>query len=308
MLEISTSVWIGFSVLIAVAMAVDLGLFQGTQALSTRQAGIRTAMWIALALGFGVWIHVTQGSEAALLYVTGYLIEYSLSIDNIFVFIMIFSYFGVPKPSQKRVLFWGILGAITMRALMIFTGVALIERYHWIIYLFGAFLIFTAFKMLFSDDEEVDPGKNPVVRWARKVLPVTESYEGSRFLVVRDGKHFVTPLFIVLLLVESSDVMFAVDSIPAIMAITHDPFIILTSNVFAISGLRSLYFLVMGIIDRFRYLKPAIAVILGFVGLKMLMTDIVQIPTVFSLGFIVIVLFGAGVLSALAARADAKRS
>ncbi len=235
---------------------------------------------------FNVWIWQARGGQAGLEFFTGYLIEKSLSIDNIFVIALIFTYFRVPDKYQHRVLFWGILGALVMRAIFIFAGAALIERFHWIIYVFGAFLIFTGFKMAFFGNEEIHPEKNPLLRLARRLMPVTTDYREDKFFVREGGRRFATPLFMVLLMVESTDLIFAVDSIPAIFAVTRDPFLVYTSNIFAILGLRSLYFVLAGVMGKFSYLKLGLAVVLVFVGIKMTLVDLWKIPTPISLGVI----------------------
>jgi tellurite resistance protein TerC len=274
-----------------------------------------SVVWIGLALVFNLIIYLywdvmmpvsdfANNSEAALAFLTGYLIEKSLSVDNIFVFVLVFSSFAVPAIYQHRVLFWGVLGALIMRGIMIAAGAALIKEFHWIIWIFGAFLIYTGIKMVKSDDHAIDPADHTVVKWLRKIMPKTETYEGQRFIVVKNGVRMATPLLAVLLVVEFTDLIFAVDSIPAIFAITDNAFIVYTSNVFAILGLRSLYFVLAGAMGKFRYLKPALAFILTFVGIKMLFPDATQyligesikIPVGVSLG----VVLGALVVAILA--------
>ena len=270
-------------------LALDLGVFnRKAHAVTLREAGAWTALWVTLALLFNVGLYVVAGPQAGLEFLTGYLIEYSLSVDNIFVFVLIFSAFKVPAKYQHRVLFWGILGALIMRGAMIALGVVLISRFHWIIYGFGAFLVFAGIRMFFSDEEDtVDLENNTVLRLVKRLVPVTDGYREQKFVVREAGHRMVTPLFLVLVLIEVTDVIFAVDSIPAIFAITQDPFIVYTSNIFAILGLRSLYFLLAGIIDRFIYLRYGLAVVLTFVGVKMLLVDVFHIPTIVSLGVIV---------------------
>jgi tellurite resistance protein TerC len=305
--------WIGFIAVVIALLALDLGVFhRKAHAVSTKEAASWTVVWITLALLFnGViylfWHAMMPGStatngQAALEFLTGYLIEYSLSVDNIFVFVLIFSYFRVPAAYQHRVLFWGIMGALVMRAILILVGAALIEQFHWIIYLFGAFLIFTGIRMAFHKDEEIHPDDNPLIKLVRRVIPVTGSYEGQHFFVRHAGKLMATPLFLVLLLAESTDLIFALDSIPAIFAVTLDPFIVFTSNVCAILGLRSLYFLLAGAVDKFHYLKLGLATILTFVGFKMVLADIFHIPIFVSLLVIVSVLAIAIVVSLLRTR------
>jgi tellurite resistance protein TerC len=293
--------WIGFNVFVLAMLALDLGVFhRKAHAVSLKESLAWTALWVALALVFnaGVWHYA--GSQKALEFFTGYLIEKSLSVDNIFVFALLFSYFAVPLKYQHKVLFWGILGALMMRAVMIGAGVALITRFSWIIYIFGAFLILTGIKMIVKREEEIHPERNPVVRWFKRLMPVTSDYREDRFFVRENGIRMATPLFVVLLLVEISDVIFAVDSIPAIFAVTTDPFIVYTSNVFAILGLRSLYFALAGVMDKFHYLKIGLGVVLTFVGVKMLLAHTAwKIDTLVSLGVIVFTLAASVVMSLL---------
>ena len=277
-------VWIGFLAFVLLMLALDLGVFhRKSHEVKIKEALIWSAVWISIALLFNYGIYVYMGEVKAMEFLTGYIIEKSLSIDNLFVFIMIFSYFNVDKKYQHKVLFWGIIGALIMRSIFIFAGVALINKFHWIIYIFGAFLIFTGVKMLFQKDEKMDPNKNPLVRLFKRFYPVTDTMHGDRFFVKINAKTFATPLFVVLLLVEFTDLIFAVDSIPAIMAITSDPFIIFTSNVFAILGLRALYFALAGITQYFHYIKYGLSAILVFVGLKMVLVDFYKIPILVSL-------------------------
>jgi tellurite resistance protein TerC len=305
--------WIGFNVFVLGMLALDLGVFHRTShVVSVKEASIWTGVWVSLALIFNTGIYFYwntlmpgssySNSEAALAFFTGYLIEKSLSIDNVFVIALIFGYFAVPAAYQHRVLFWGILGALVMRATMILAGAALLKEYHWIIYIFGAFLIFTGIKMATHKDEDLHPEDNPVIKLVRKLIPVTKNYDEDRFFVRHAGKLMATPLFLVLIMVETTDLVFAVDSIPAIFAVTQEPFLVYTSNVFAILGLRSLYFVLAGVIDKFHYLKLGLAVILTFVGTKMTLVDIYKIPTPVSLGVIAAVLAIAVVASLLRAR------
>jgi tellurite resistance protein TerC len=277
-------VLVGFHVFIVVMLALDLGVFQRkAHAVGMKEAAIWSAVWVALALLFalGIWQFWDrwhpgsqgQGSVKAIEFVTGYLIEKSLSVDNLFVFLVIFRYFAVPPHLQHRVLYWGILGALFMRAAMILAGAALLNAFHWMIYVFGAFLLYTAYKMLHSVEEDIDPGKNPLLRLARRFWPVVHDYDSPTFWVKREGRWHATPLPLVLLVVESTDVVFAVDSIPAIFAITKDTFIVYTSNIFAILGLRALFFLLAGFLGMFRYLSTGLALVLGFVGLKMILEE-----------------------------------
>lgn len=310
----SISIWLAFLVFVFSMVALDLGVFHRKPAAPTvRDALTWTVVWVSMALLFnGVvyllyennydWAslateHLT-GKEAASQYLMGYLLEKSLSVDNIFVIAMIFSYFRVPLELQHRVLFWGILGAVVLRGVMIRLGVALINSFDWVIYIFGAFLIYTAAKMMLIRHETIDPGDNALVKLAHRWLPVTDRYYGQHFFVRVDGALMVTPLFLALLLVESSDVMFAVDSIPAIFAVTRDPFIVFTSNIFAILGLRSLYFVLAGYMAKFRYLKNALVFILAYVGIKMILSNHYHIPDGASMGIIVGILL-VGVLASI---------
>ncbi|MBC8077156.1 MAG: TerC family protein [Chloroflexales bacterium] len=276
--------WVGFNLFVLGMLALDLGVFhRKAHVVSIKEGVTWSAVWIGLALTFNAliflfWNQVRPGSgytngEAGLAFLTGYLIEKSLSVDNIFVFVLIFTYFAVPAQYQHRVLFWGIIGALLMRGVMIGLGAALIKEFHWIIYIFGAFLVFTGIRMAFHKNEEVHPEKNPLVRLLKRFVPVTSGYEGDKFFVRKAGVLMATPLFVVLLMVETTDLIFAVDSIPAIFAVTQDPFLVYTSNVFAILGLRSLYFVLAGVINKFHYLKLGLSVVLTFVGVKMLLID-----------------------------------
>lgn len=309
--------WVGFNLFVLAMLALDLGVFhRKAHSISVREAGTWSVVWISLALLFNLgiylyWHVIVPGSaysnqEAALAFLTGYLIEKSLSVDNIFVIALIFSYFAVPAIYQHRVLFWGILGALVMRAVLIGAGAALLKEFHWIIYIFGAFLIFTGIRMALHRDEEIHVGDNPVVRLVRRFMPVADQYHGSSFFVRHAGKLMATPLFLVLLVVESTDLVFAVDSIPAIFAVTTDPFLVYTSNIFAILGLRSLYFLLAGIIDQFHYLKLGLAVVLTYVGVKMVIVDFYHIPTPVSLGVVAGVLTIAIVASLIRSRRQSK--
>jgi tellurite resistance protein TerC len=279
-----TFFWIGFNAMLVIMLALDLGVFhRKLHKVPIKEAFIWSAVWITLAMIFNVLIYFNLGKTKALEFLTGYVIEYSLSVDNIFVFILIFSYFSVNEKYQHKVLFWGIIGALIMRAIFIFTGIALINRFHWIIYIFGGFLIITGIRMLFQGDTKVEPEKNPVVGFFRKFLPVTDTNHEYKFFVKKNYRLFATPLFLVLLIIESSDLIFAVDSIPAILAITRDSFIVYTSNIFAILGLRSLYFAISGMMEYFRFLKIGLAFVLSFVGLKMCISSFIEIPIFYSL-------------------------
>ena len=288
-----------FNLFILALLALDLGLFNRRPHVpSFRESALWYAAWLALALLFNVGIFFWRGPEPALQFLTGYILELSLSMDNVFVFALIFGYMAVPLSCQRRVLFWGILGALVMRALFIGAGVALVARFEWIFYVFGAFLVFTGLKLLGERERELHPERNPVVRLARRLFPVTATYEGASFFVRRSGSLLVTPLLLVLIMVETTDVLFAVDSIPAVFAITQDPFIVYTSNIFAIVGLRTLYFLLAGAITKFRYLHPALAVILVLIGLKMLLAHFYKLPTWLSLAAICLI-FGIAILLSL---------
>jgi tellurite resistance protein TerC len=289
---ISIFFWIGFHVFIFIMLALDLGIFhKKTHKVPVKEAIIWSIVWISLALLFNLFVFFEFGKTKALEFLTGYVIEYSLSVDNIFVFILIFSYFAVKDQYQHKILFWGIIGALIMRGLFIFAGVALINRFHWIVLIFGGFLVFTGVRMLFQKETAVDPEKNTIVKFFRKFFPVTHSGNGDKLFIKENGKLFATPLFLVLLIIESSDLIFAVDSIPAILAISHDTFIVYTSNIFAILGLRSLYFAIAGIMGYFRYLKIGLAFVLSFVGLKMFGSFFnFNIPIVLSLVIIISIL------------------
>jgi tellurite resistance protein TerC len=279
--------WVVFNIFVLGVLAVDLGVFhRKAHAVTVREATIWCFVWVTLGLLFNTGVYVWLGSEKALEFFTGYLIEYSLSVDNIFVFIVIFSYFAVSSTHQYRVLFWGILGALIMRGAFIVTGALLLENFHWLIYLFGAFLVITGGKMLIEQETAVRPEHNPVIKLLAQLMPVSSQYKGQSFFVKQGTKWAATPLFVVLLVVESTDLIFAVDSVPAIFAVSRDPFVVYTSNVFAILGLRSLYFLLAGVMDLFVYLRYGLGVVLGFVGVKMLLVDIYKIPIGASLSVI----------------------
>jgi len=308
--------WTAFNFFVLLMLALDLGVFhRKAHAVSAKEAITWTAVWIGLALTFNAgiyffWNRIIPNSsysntEAALAFFTGYLIEKSLSVDNIFVFILIFSFFAVPAAYQHRVLFWGILGALVMRGTLILVGVALLEQFHWVIYLFGAFLIFTGIRMAFHRDEEIHPEKNPVVRFFRKLVPVTENFERDKFFIRRAATWMATPLFLVLLIIESTDLVFAVDSIPAIFAVTRDPFIVYTSNVFAILGLRALYFLLADVMGKFEYLKLGLSAVLTFVGVKMVIADLYKIPVGLSLVVVAGILAASIIISLRKARRQA---
>ena len=306
-MEVNPVFWVIFSLIIIVMLALDLVIFnKKSHEIKLKEALLWVVVWISLAMIFNLIVLSQFGKTKALEFLTAYVIEYSLSIDNIFVFIMVFSFFSVRKEYQHKVLFWGILGAVIMRAVFIFAGVALINRFHWIVIIFGAFLVFTGLKMLLQKEEaKVDPEKNSLVRLFRKFLPVTDQLHGDSFFVRKDGKNYATPLFIVLLIIESTDLIFAVDSIPAVLAISKDTFIVFTSNIFAILGLRSLYFAVSGIMGLFRYLKVGLAFVLTFVGLKMLAAYFhFEIPVTLSLSIIVLILLLSIIASVIIKRGD----
>ena len=280
-----TALWIAFNVGVLAVLAIDLGIFhRKAHTVTVKEAAAWSSVWITLSLGFAGVIWRLMGSQPALEFVTGYLIEYSLSIDNIFVIVLIFSYFRIPDKYQHRVLFWGIIGALVMRGSMIAAGAFLIERFHWIIYVFGAFLVVTGIRMAMQDESDIEPEANPILKLVRRILPVTHDYRGQNFFVKeapargQSSVLMATPLFVVLVLVETTDLIFAVDSIPAIFAVTRDPFLVYTSNVCAILGLRSLYFLLAGVIHRFHFLKLGLAAVLTFVGIKMLLGSFYVIP------------------------------
>ena len=282
-----TLMWIAFNILIVIMLVIDLGLNRKTHEVSHREALTWTGVWISLAMLFNVGIYYYMGKTKALEFFTGYVIEKSLSVDNLFVFIMIFSYFNVSKKHQPMILKWGIIGALVMRAIFIFVGIELLEAFHWMIYIFGGILIFTGIKMAFGGEDTVEPEKNLIVRLVRRFVPITKRNSGDKFFINRLGKRAATPLFLTLVMVESSDVIFALDSIPAVFAVTRDPFIVYTSNVFAIMGLRALYFLLANVMGMFAYLKMGISFILAFVGIKMLLAETrFEIPVHFSLGVI----------------------
>lgn len=284
----STRDWVVFAAVVLGALLVDQLIFgRGSQRMSFREALVRSLYWVGLGLGFTGWIYHAMGSHAALSYLVAYLVEESLSVDNLFVFLVIFSYFGVGETQQHRTLFWGIFGAIVMRLIFIVAGTALLHRFHWMMYLFGAFLIFTGIKLgLKREDEAVNPEDSLVLRLARRYLRTTSKFEGDKFFTVKDGVRYATPLFLVLLTVEFTDVLFAVDSVPAVLAVSTDIYVIYTSNIFAILGLRALYFLLAGMMSRFRYLDMGLAVILVFVGLKMVGSEFVKVPNWASLAVI----------------------
>src|ERR1700704_6660705 len=293
--------WIGFSLFILFMLSLDLGLFnRKVHAIKYREAAIWSAVWITLAMIFAGVVFWSQGKDLGLKFLTGYVIELSLSVDNLFVFLLIFAYFKVPSRFQHRVLFWGVMGALVMRLTMIFVGAALINRFHWILYLFGIFLVYTGIKMFLQEDSDIQPDENPIVRAVTRYIRITRHYDGKHFFTRVDGKLMGTLLLLVLVIVEVTDLVFAVDSIPAIFAITTNTFIVYTSNVFAILGLRSMYFLLAGVVEKFHYLRVGLAIVLTFIGVKMLIViGHVEIPVAVSLAFVVTVLLGSVAASAL---------
>lgn len=300
--------WAGFTAFVVAMLALDLGVFhRKAHEVKFKEALAWSVVWVGLALVFNLGVWTWFGPAKGLEFMTGYLIEKALSVDNIFVFLVIFSYFAVPKEHQHRVLFWGILGALVMRAVFIVAGAALLEAFHWVIYLFGGILILTGVKMLLQRDAEIHPDRNPIFKLFRRFVPSVPEYHGSKFTVVKDGRRFATPLLAVLVAVEATDLVFAVDSIPAVFAVTRDPFIVYTSNIFAILGLRAMYFLLAGVMDRFRYLKVGLATVLVFVGVKMTIVDVYKIPVGVSLGVVAGILAVAVVASLVASRTSAGR-
>ena len=290
--------WILFNAFVLLMLALDLGVFhRKTHEVSLKEALTWTFIWVSLALVFNSIIFYWKGRQQALEFFTGYLVEKALSIDNIFVFTMIFTYFQIPSKYQHKTLFWGILGALLMRVVFIFAGVALIEKFHFTIYIFGALLVYTGYKMFYHNNAKIEPDKNPLIRFFKKVMPVTPNLQEDNFFIKLNGKRYATPLFLVLILIETTDLIFAVDSIPAILAITQDQFIVYTSNVFAILGLRSLYFALAGVVHRFWLLSFVLAIVLVFVGIKMLLSDLYKIPIEWSLIFIASIITGSIFLS-----------
>lgn len=297
-MEVTSTFWIGFNLFVLLMLALDLGVFnRKAHVVSVKEALTWSGVWICLSLVFNGLIYHWFGEAKAIEFFTGYVIEKSLSVDNIFVFVLVFKYFQIPSIYQHKILFWGILGALVMRVIFIFAGVALIEKFHWTIYLFGLFLIYTGYKMFTEQDKQIEPEKNPVIKFFRRVMPVTHELRGDKFFVAENGRRHATPLFLVLILIETTDLIFAVDSIPAILAVTQDRFIVYTSNVFAILGLRSLYFALAHVIHRFVYLSTGLAVILVFVGLKMVLVDVIKIPTFISLIVIALIITASIVFS-----------
>ena len=283
--------WIGFIIFVLVMLFLDLKVFhRKSEKVSVRNALVWSAIWIAMALAFGVGIYLLWGHETGLQYFTGYLIEKSLSVDNLFVFLMVFSYFCVKEEYQHRVLFWGVLGAIVMRAAFIFAGIGLLNVLGWVIYIFGAFLVYTGLRMAFKKGGRVEAEHNPVLRLVRRIFPVTKDYHEEKFFIAENGIRKATPLLLVLVLIETTDIVFALDSVPAVLSVTKDSFIVFSSNIFAIMGLRSLYFALCGVLQKLRYLHYGLAAVLVFLGVKMLIGEFVEIPILLSLGIIAVIL------------------
>ncbi len=283
--------WALFILFIAVMLAIDLGIFnRKDHEVKVKEALVWSGVWVALALSFNAVVYFWRGPEVAVQFFTGYVIEKSLSIDNIFVFLQVFAYFSVPAIYQHKILFWGVLGAIVMRAIFILAGVALIAKFHWVIYVFGVFLVFTGIKMVLAKNKEMHPEKNPLIRLLRRFMPISDDYEGGKFLIRKSGIIMATPLMVVLLVIETTDVIFAVDSIPAILAITTDPFIVFSSNLFAIMGLRSLFFALAGVVKKFYYIHYGLAAILVLVGVKMIVSDFYKLPSAAALAAVAAIL------------------
>jgi tellurite resistance protein TerC len=290
--------WGVFGVVVVTALALDLFVFhREAHEVRFREAAVWVAIWMSLATAFGFWTWYEAGAERGLEFFAGYLIEQALSVDNIFVFIIIFKYFGTPPEYRHRVLFWGILGAVLLRGLFVILGVALISQFRWVLYVFGVFLVYTGIKILRHSEMEMDPEQNPAIRFLQRHLRIVNRHEGQKFLVRQDGKLWATPLLVVLLVIEATDVVFAVDSIPAIFGVTDDPFIIFTSNIFAVLGLRALYFVLHGLMSKFDFLHYGLGLVLAFVGVKMLASEWVHIPIQWSLGVIVALLGGSILIS-----------
>jgi tellurite resistance protein TerC len=290
--------WGVFWVVVVTALALDLFVFhRHAHEVRLREAAGWVVVWMSLAASFGVWTWVEAGSQRGMEFFAGYLVEQALSVDNIFVFIVIFKYFGTPPEFRHRVLFWGIIGAVLLRGVFVVLGVALITKFHWVIYIFGVFLVYTGIKILRHSEMEMDPEQNPVIRFLERHLRIVNRHEGQQFLVRQDGKLWATPLLVVLLVIEATDVVFAVDSIPAIFGVTKDPFIVFTSNIFAVLGLRALYFVLHGLMDKFDFLHYGLGLVLAFVGVKMLLSEVVDIPIQLSLGVIVALLGGSILIS-----------
>ena len=299
----SPALWLGFVACVLGLLALDLGVFhRKAHEVRFREALGWSVAWVSLAMLFNLGVYYWFGPERALEFLAGYLIEKALSVDNVFVFLVLFSHFAVPPAYQHRVLFWGIVGALVMRAVFIVLGAALLAAFHWVLYLFGALLVVTGLKMLRAGDEPVRPEQSPVYRWFTRLVPSVPGYRGARFWVVEQGRWMATPLLLVLVAIEATDLVFAIDSIPAIFAVTRDPFIVFTSNIFAILGLRAMFFMLAGVMGRFAYLKTGLALVLVFVGTKMLVSDLYAMPIAVSLGVVAALIGGAIVISLLATR------
>ena len=302
-MEITYVHWVLFLLFLITMLTIDLGVFnKKSHTIGYKEALLFSAVWITLALIFNFGVFRYMGNQKGMEFLTGYLLEYSLSVDNIFIFVLLFGFFNVPKRYHHKVLFWGIVGAIIMRAVLIGLGIALVSQFHWILYVFGIFLIITSIKMFFSKDDVVEPDKNPVVKLFRKYFPVKDSYVEDKFFVIENAKKFATPLFIVLIIIETTDLVFAFDSIPAILSITQDPFIVFTSNAFAILGLRSLYFALANLMDKFKYLKYGLALVLFFIGIKMLIADIFHISITLSLIVVASLIFISVIISLISSK------
>ncbi len=295
-----TWLWILFAVVFIVALILDLFVFhRKAHVIPVKEALKLVGFWVLLAAIFNIILYFYMGRDTAFLFTTAYLMEYSLSVDNLFVFLAIFTYFAVPREAQRKVLLWGILGVVFLRAIFIFAGIEIIERFHFLTWVLGAFLIYTAVKMITQKEKDVEPDRNPIVRFSKKIIRVTPEYHGSDFFTVKDGIRFATPLIIVLIAIDVIDTMFAVDSVPAVLAVTLDPLIVYSSNMFAILGLRALFFAMAGIFYLFRYLSIGICLVLGFVGVKMLIADWLPIPVLITLGVVLAILAGSVILSVL---------
>ena len=294
----STWLWPVFAGIVFVALFLDLFVFQRkAHVIPVKEALKLVAFWVGLALIFDVILYFSRGRNESVLFTTAYLIEYSLSVDNLFVFLAIFTYFAVPREAQRKVLLWGILGAIIFRGIFIFAGIGLISKFHFLIYILGAFLIYTSIKLMTQKEKEIEPEKNPIVRFARKIIRVTPDYNGATFFQRNNGLLFATPLIIVLITIETMDIMFATDSVPSVLAVTLDPLVVYSSSIFAVLGLRALFFALAGLFYLFRYLSTGVCIVLVFVGVKMLLTDVIEIPVLVSLGVVLTILAGSIILS-----------
>ncbi len=310
MINHESLLWAVFGVVILILFALDMGVFhRKSHEVGIKEALVWSGIWLAAAIVFNLLVYLWMGTESAIEFAAGYLVERTLSFDNLFVFLLIFTYFKVPSIHQYKVLFWGIVAALVMRGIFVVAGIELIEKFHWVIYLFGAFLLVSGLKLALRKDEEpIDVGRNPVLRFCRRFLPTTDQYGDGNFLLTIDGKRFITPLFIVLLVIETSDILFAFDSVPAILGITLNPAIVYTSNIFSILGLRALYFALAGCMVMFHYLNQGVTLILIFVGAKMLLSGLIEIPAAIALGVIVLVLAGSIVLSLILPSRKASKS